>query len=762
MKKRLRGLLIHIMQIFVVSVITVSADYLMIMMTNDDSIWLGESIEAVASIIFGPVVGGVSTFFNCLLTDYLTYQSLDYGFVAINEAASMIIIGVIYRRLIKDQDKFGVREIVVFNFLQVLVNTAVIFLSTPASAVLFFGHIVNKWTRDVLVEEMAALGNDTFSACVSVALIGTVLLAVCIAIRKKIREHGGVRAAFHSILKPTYINKEYRIRALEYTVGMFFAIGLMMVDGVVSGRVLGTDALAATSIMIPLVSLSTFLSNIITTGCSNLCAIARGDGDYDRANKLFSQGLLATILIGVMQSALFFIIRDYYFGYFSTSPEIEAFAREYYNIYILVPPFLALSKFFDEMASSDGDDGLSYAGYLTSFAVNVGMSIVLARMIGMGGLSLATMISYIGYIIVVSIHFLKKSNTYRLRWHFSFRDLCDFAVRSLKANTSGLCMSVVSTAFTKTILLMWGSGYLIANTVLCAMLEIYEMINGPSEAAEYLSATYYGEKNGEGLKILFREVLMACLFCGIILMYILLLKPGVVLELYGIEESPLSGELIRCIRFSSVGLIAAAVGGFLSDFYGNTGKPLWSCMMVIFRTALFPILFCVTFCLDGGAVGMGKGMLLAQITAVAVFYGFVLIVKGSESIPYMFDDPEFEKVHMNSFDYTPQEYERIAGWINEQLTDQGIEYREIEKTKELFLSLCRETQDKGGKNKVLGECVIRFIDEPEITVKNNAPLFKPEIEDERLSYNILMSCNSSKIRVKSCMNKHNPQKLSGI
>jgi hypothetical protein len=32
-------------------------------------------------------------------------------------------------------------------------------------------------------------------------------------------------------------------------------------------------------------------------------------------------------------------------------------------IYIFVPPFMAMATFFDEIAASDGDDMLSYAGY---------------------------------------------------------------------------------------------------------------------------------------------------------------------------------------------------------------------------------------------------------------------------------------------------------------------------------------------------------------------------------------------------------------
>lgn len=748
MRKRFRGFFKCVVQILIVSAMTLLIDRLVAGLSNDDSIWLGESIEVVASIILGPVVGGFSTLISCTMTDFLTYHTLEYSFVGIFEALSMVVISVVYRRLVQDEDQFGVREIVVFNFVQILVNTAIIYLATPPAAVLFFGFIIKEWPREEFATELTALSDNAFSACISIALIGTVLLAVCIAIRKHLKDQDGLAAALRSIVKPSFINKEYRPRAFEYSIGIVFAIALTMVDGVVSGHVLGADALAATSLMFPLISFSSYVSKLITTGCSNLCARAKGDGDFERARELFSLGFFVTIFLGLLQTVLFYFMQNLYFDYFSSAPTIEALARQYYQFYIFVPPFLALATFGDEIAASDGDDMLSYAGYLTSFGINVGLSIFLSSRMGMGGLALATMVSYIGYLLVVSIHFLKKNNTFGICFYFSFRDLLGFAEHSLKSNTTGFCMSAVSTAFTKSILLFWGSEYLIANTVLCAMLEIYEMIKGPSEAAEYLFATYAGEKNSEGITTLFKEALIVCLFGGMTVSLLLLLMPGTVLLLYGIEDSPLRVELIQCIRFCSVGVIAASLGGFLGDYYGDLGKPLWSCMLVIFRTALFPILFCVTFCVDGGIVAMGKGMLLAQMAAVGIFYGFVLIVKGAENIPYMLDDPDFEKVKMNSFEYYPEEYERIMGWIKENMTSHGIDEDKINKAQSMVLSLCKKTEEKSGKNKkVYGECVLRFVDGAEIIIKDNGELFQPDIEDDCYSYNVLMSCNRSLIRM---------------
>lgn len=737
----------RVLQVLVISLVAFSMDRLIVLLSHDDSIWMGEAIEVVGSVIFGPLVGFFAAFLNCTVSDYLTYHSFDYIFVDTLEAVAVALIGAIFRKLNRDEDQFSIRQIVIFNFVQILVNIAVLYLSSIPVAMFGFGFIVNDWTKTDVMTDMAVLGDNTFSACVSVALIGTILLAQCIYVRRKLREKGSVSAALRSIFKPTFLQKEYGHRAFEYTIGLVFAIGLTMVDGVVSGHVLGTDALAATSLVFPLVSLSAFISTIFTYGCSNLCAIAEGSGDYERARRLFTLGLFATLLLGLAQSLLFYLIEDLYFSYYTSSPAIEAFAREYYRLFIFVPPVMALATFLDEIISADGDDTLSYVAYLVSFAVNVGASVFLARTMGMGGLALGTALSYGSYLLVASIHFLKKSNTYRLRYWFSFRDLLRFAQYSLKNNTAGICMSVVSAGFTKAILLFWGNDYLIANTVLCAMLEIYEMVNGPSEAAGYLLASYTGERNGEGIKTLFRQALVACAFGGMVVTLLLLILPNTVLLLYGIEDTPLQVDLIKCIRFCSLGVVAASIGGFLSDYYGYTGKPLWSCMIVVFRTALFPILFCVNFCLEGGIVSMGKGMVLSQITAMALFYSFVLIMKGRKSIPYMLDDPDYGKVSMNSFEYQPEEYERLWNWIQENLNEHGIESGEIEEVGALLQSLFRQTEEKNGKNKVLGECVLRFIGKPEIIIKDNGELFQPDIQDDRLSYNALLSCNSSTIHL---------------
>ena len=459
-----RALLVNILRILIVALLSFVLDYVIVDLSQDDSIWLGASIEVVGSVIFGPAVGGAAAALNILVSDLLMYGSYEFAYLAVVEIATVVLIGAVYRKLVKDDNRFGVKEIVIFNFIQVLIAVCLIFLATTPLAITLFGSLTEDWTVERFSREIVNLGGYTFSACVSVGLIGTVLIAACTYFRREYRKTGSAAGAIRSLLRPTFIRKEYRRRGLEYSIGFVFAVALTMIDGVVSGHVLGQDALAATSIMFPLISFSSFFSGIVTNGCSNLCALAKGERNYERSNRLFTLGLMSTIALGLLQTLLFLLIRDRYFAFYTATEAIESCAREYYNVFLYVPLFMGLAAFLDNIVSSDGDDMLGYAGYVGSFAVNVVLSILLSRTMGMGGLALGTLLSYVFYLLVVSIHFFKRSNTFRLRPWFSIRDLLRFAEFSLKNNTAGLCLAVASAAFTKAILQSLGSDWLVANT----------------------------------------------------------------------------------------------------------------------------------------------------------------------------------------------------------------------------------------------------------------------------------------------------------
>ena len=65
----------RVLQVLVIGLVAFSMDRLIVWLSHDDSIWMGEAIEVVGSVIFGPLVGFSAAFFNCTVSDYLTYHS---------------------------------------------------------------------------------------------------------------------------------------------------------------------------------------------------------------------------------------------------------------------------------------------------------------------------------------------------------------------------------------------------------------------------------------------------------------------------------------------------------------------------------------------------------------------------------------------------------------------------------------------------------------------------------------------------------------
>ena len=160
MKFDVKACVNRILQILLVALLSFSLDYLIIRLTSDDSIWLGPSIEVVGSVLFSPVVGAVATLINRLIIDYLLYGVIDYSFVTLLEIGSVTLIGIIYRKLCPKGSRFGVREIVIFNFVQLLINACVLFLSTPPLAITLFAGLIDDWSKAQMLEEMAAHKDD--------------------------------------------------------------------------------------------------------------------------------------------------------------------------------------------------------------------------------------------------------------------------------------------------------------------------------------------------------------------------------------------------------------------------------------------------------------------------------------------------------------------------------------------------------------------------------------------------------------------------
>lgn len=231
---------------------------------------------------------------------------------------------------------------------------------------------------------------------------------------------------------------------------------------------------------------------------------------------------------------------------------------------------------------------------------------------------------------------------------------------------------------------------------------------------------------------------------GFFITMLILGVPELVLYLFDISDSPLHDQLIITIRYCAIGITAAAFTGFLNDYYGATGKTYWAALVVTLKTFLLPVLFGITFCVVDGIPGMGKGMLLSQVMAIVLFFGFVLILKGPGAIPYMIEDKAWERVKSRDFAFVREDYEGLLEWIKRELLASGTDAEKLREAEKLLEDLYRKTLEENRKKKVLGECVLVLEEKPVINIKDDGKLLRAIEDMDNTEYNVILTANCNR------------------
>ena len=117
-----------------------------------------------------------------------------------------------------------------------------------------------------------------------------------------------------------------------------------VIDGVVVGRFLGADAMAAHGIATPIFLILVIFSYIVTVGFQQPCTVAIGRGEFQKANGLYSAGILITVLFSFLLAliGLLFPHRIAYLMGAPASGPIHEMTADYLSAVSLGTPSLLL------------------------------------------------------------------------------------------------------------------------------------------------------------------------------------------------------------------------------------------------------------------------------------------------------------------------------------------------------------------------------------------------------------------------------------
>lgn len=133
-------------------------------------------LGAFFAALFGPIAGGLIAFIGHALSDAIQYGSPWWSWV-IASGVSGVIFGFAYKRTKVEEGEFKLKDILVFNGIQILGNVVAWLVVAPTLDILIYSEPVNL----VFTQGAVAAGMNSISA----GVIGTLLLISYAATRTK-------------------------------------------------------------------------------------------------------------------------------------------------------------------------------------------------------------------------------------------------------------------------------------------------------------------------------------------------------------------------------------------------------------------------------------------------------------------------------------------------------------------------------------------------------------------------------------------------
>ena len=212
-------------------------------------------------------------------------------------------------------------------------------------------------------------------------------------------------------------------QSVPASIGILFMTVNILIDTIFVGRWIGSLAIAALSVVMPITFFISSMGMAIGTGGGSVLSRALGAKDKEKALTTFAHQIMMTLGISSVFVALGLFYGDEILFIFGSNGAITKPAREFFFPILLAVPFQALSMMGNNVIRAEDKSRHSMISMIISASTNVILDIVFIKILGWGvfGAALATASSFVLCFAYILWFFIYKSEL-RLKWqHFSWQ-----------------------------------------------------------------------------------------------------------------------------------------------------------------------------------------------------------------------------------------------------------------------------------------------------------------------------------------------------
>ena len=408
------------------------------------------------------------------------------------------------------------------------------------------------------------------------------------------------------------------------TIGMMiFSSIYSVIDGFFISNFAGKTEFAAINIIFPVLMIISSSGFMLGSGGTVLVAKTLGEGDREKANRIFSLLIYFSLVVGVILSAISIIFLPTIARMIGTSEHLLPYALLYGRIFLIAMPCFLLQCEFQSYCITAEKPRLGFLITFIAGMTNIILDAVLVGYLKLGlkGAAAATAASMAVGGLVPFIYFARKNSSLLqlCRTKFKSKYILRSCFNGSSELMSNISSSVIGMLYNFQLMRYIGEDGVAAYGVMMYMNFIFVAIFiGFSMGMSPVVGFNYGAANSSELKsILQKSILVLTVTSIVMTLLAIALAPAIANIFTGYDEK-LYSLTLQAFRICSLSFLLVGFNIFGSAFFTGLNNGLVSAAISFLKTLLFQIAAVIILPMIFGVNGIWFSVVASEVATVIV------------------------------------------------------------------------------------------------------------------------------------------------
>lgn len=401
----------------------------------------------------------------------------------------------------------------------------------------------------------------------------------------------------------------------------------ILADTIIIGKGIGTDAMAALNIILPIFSIFFGFGLWYGVGGSVLMAIARGRGDKKLGDTYFSVALLLNIITCIVCTFAFWFFMEPIMRFLGATDVTMPYIKDYAPYVILGLSCFAFSTFLQTFVRNDGAPRHSMIAVITGGILNIILDIVFVfpLKMGMAGAAIASVIGAATTSVILLFHFLSKSNGLRFSLRkVNFKIALEIYKNGFTSFLIEMCSGIMMFAFNLQLLKYVGeAGVSMYGVIANTLIIVTCLCNGINQAAQPIIST----NHGAGLTKRIHSVKRLGIYTSVIVCAVPtmlgLLWPNMFTYIFLNPNKEILALSPSAIRIYFLSFVLMGINMFVVGYFQSTLKPQYSLLLCLLRGCVLSVIFVYILPPVLGVNGIWSSVVLAELLTLILAIVFL-------------------------------------------------------------------------------------------------------------------------------------------